>query len=57
MKPEYGQAIILLYLNGFSLAEVAAIMDKPVSSVKVLSHRARKKLKDILQKGGWAYEI
>lgn len=57
MKPEYGQAIILLYLNGFSLAEVAAIMDKPVSSVKVLSHRARNKLKDILGKGGWAYEI
>ncbi|SHO43244.1 RNA polymerase sigma factor [Anaerocolumna xylanovorans] len=57
MKPEYSQAIILLYLNGFSLAETAAIMDKPVSSIKVLSHRAKNKLKEILQKGGYAYEI
>lgn len=57
MKPEYSQAIILLYLNGFSLTETAAIMDKPVSSVKVLSHRAKNKLKQILLKGGCAYEI
>ncbi len=57
MKSEYSQVIILMYLNGFSMAEVAVIMEKTVSSVKVLAHRAKLKLKEILLKGGCAYEI
>lgn len=57
MKPEYSQVIILQYLNGFSLGEIAAIMDRSTGSVKVLSHRARGKLKASLEKGGWSYEV
>lgn len=57
MKPEYGKVILLQYLYGFSQAEIAKIMDKSEGSVKVLSHRARLKLKEILEKGGRVYEI
>jgi RNA polymerase sigma-70 factor (ECF subfamily) len=49
--------VVLQYLNGFSLAEIAGVMDKSVGSVKVISHRAKLKLKEILEKGGWSYEI
>lgn len=57
LKTEYRKVVVLQYLNGFSLAEIAAIMDKSVGSVKVISHRAKVKLKEILEKGGWSYEI
>ena len=57
LKPEYRQVIILIDLNGLSLAETAKIMDKSVSSIKVLSHRAKKRLKQIMEKGGYSYEV
>lgn len=57
IKPEYCQVILLIYINGFSLADTAAIMGKSVGAVKVLSHRAKSKLKQVLEKGGNAYEI
>lgn len=57
LKPEYRKVVVLQYLNGFSLAEIAGVMDKSVGSVKVISHRAKLKLKEILEKGGWSYEI
>lgn len=57
IKPEYSKALLLIYINGFSLADTAAIMDMSVGAVKVLSHRAKKKLRQILEKGGKPYEI
>lgn len=57
VKPEYRQVIILIYINGLSIAETAAVMDKSVAAVKVLSLRAKNKLKKILEKGGNVYEI
>ena len=57
LKSEYRQVIILIDLNGLSLAETAKVMDKSISAIKVLSHRARKRLKQILEKGGFTYEV
>ncbi len=57
VKPEYRQVIVLIYINGLSLAETAAVMDKSVAAVKVLSLRAKNKLKKVLEKGGHVYEI
>lgn len=57
LKLEYRQVIILIDLNGLSLAETAKIMDKSVSAIKVLSHRAKKRLKQIMEKGGYSYEV
>lgn len=57
LKPQYRQVIILIDLNGLSLAETAKIMDKSVSAIKVLSHRAKKRLKQIIEKGGFSYEV
>ncbi len=57
LKPEYRQIITLIDLNGFSIAEAAKIMDKSVTSIKVLSHRARNRLKQTMIKGGFTYEV
>jgi RNA polymerase sigma-70 factor (ECF subfamily) len=57
LKPQYRQVIILIDLNGLSLAETAKIMDKSVSAIKVLAHRAKKRLKKIMEKGGFSYEV
>lgn len=57
LKEEYRIVLMLVYLNGLSLAETAVVMNKSVSSVKILSHRAKKRLKQILEKGGTVYEI
>lgn len=56
LKPQYRQVIILIDLNGLSLAETAKIMNKSVAAIKVLSHRAKKRLKQIMEKGGYSYE-
>lgn len=57
IKPEYRRVLILIYFNDLSLAETALVLDKSISSVKVLAHRAKKRLKQILEKGGITYEI
>lgn len=57
LKPEYRQVILLIDFNGLSLLETAKVMDKSVSAIKVLSHRARKRLKQILEKGGFSYDV
>lgn len=57
LKPEYRQVIILVDLYGLSLSEAAKVMDKSVSAIKVLSHRAKKRLKQMMEKGGFSYEV
>lgn len=57
LKPEYRQVIILIDLNGLSLVETAKVMDKSVAAIKVLLHRAKKRLRQIMEKGGFSYEI
>lgn len=56
LKPEYQNAIYLADIEELSYKEISQIMKKPESSIKVLIHRARKKLKEILKKEAEKYE-
>lgn len=57
LSPEDQKVISLIDLTGLSLAETAKIMEKSVAAVKVQSHRAKKRLKKIMLKGGFSYEV
>lgn len=41
LKPEHSQALWLMYFEELSVKEIAAVMKKSQSAVKVLLHRAR----------------
>ena len=56
LKAEYRQILWLVYFEGFSHKEAAAIMGKSVHSIEMLAHRARKALKSQLEKEGFVYE-
>lgn len=57
LSSEDQKVITLIDLTGLSLAETAKILGKSVTAVKVQSHRARKRLKKIMLKGGFSYEV
>lgn len=48
LTPDQRQVIVLKYYEGFSNLEVAETLDKPVSAVKSLQHRALAALKRML---------
>lgn len=52
LKPEYKQVIILRYLYELTYEEMATHLDMNVGTIKTRTHRARKQLKNILEKGG-----
>ena len=52
LEPEYKQIIILSYFEGFSLTEVADILEIPAGTVKSRLHRALGKLRDQLEPKG-----
>lgn len=56
LKSDYAQALWLMYFEELSNKEIAAVMKKSLSAVKVLLHRARLALKDELEKEGYEYE-
>lgn len=56
LKPEYAQALWLMYFEELSVKEIAAVMKKSPGAVKVLLHRARLALKSELEKEGFEYE-
>ncbi len=47
--PEQREAVLLFYFSGMSVRQIAAITGKSEGNVKVLLHRARQKLKAILE--------
>lgn len=49
LKDEYRDAVILKYIEDFSIREIAKILDKTPGAVRVLIHRALKVLKEILE--------
>lgn len=53
LKPEYQSVIFLKDIEEFSYKEICKILDKNMSQVKVLIHRARKSLAKILRKEGF----
>ena len=57
LKPEYQEIIYLTIFEGFKYKEVARIMDKSIAQVKGLLHRAKKKLKELLESEGYTYDV
>ena len=56
LKPEYRQVLQLVYFENFSNKEVSTVMKKSVHNVEVLVSRARKALKQELEKEDFTYE-
>lgn len=52
LKPEYQSVIFLKDIEEFSYKEICKILNKNMSQVKVLIHRARKSLEKVLRKEG-----
>ena len=48
LKPEYRDIIILKDITGYSIKEIAAIMEKSVPAIKTLHHRALRKLRSLI---------
>lgn len=48
LKPEYEQALYLIDLEELSYADAARVLGKSENQVRILIHRARKKLQQIL---------
>jgi RNA polymerase sigma-70 factor (ECF subfamily) len=48
LTPEQQQVITLKFLEGFSNAEVAGLMNKPIGAVKALQHRGLARLQRLL---------
>lgn len=44
LTPEQAEAVLLRVVGGLSVAEVAAIMDRPPGTVRVLCHRALRRM-------------
>ncbi len=56
LKSEYRAVLWLIYFEGFSSREAAAVMKKSVHNIEMLACRARKALKTQLEKEGFIYE-
>ncbi len=49
LSPDYRQAVYLFYMQNLTVRQIAAMMDKSESNVKVILHRAREQLKRFLE--------
>lgn len=56
LKPEYQRTILLVDIEGMTYKDAADILDKTIPQMKVLVFRARKALKNMLEKEGYIYE-
>lgn len=57
LTPDQRQVVILKFLEGWSNAEIAETLNKPVGAVKSLQHRALGALRRILSEEGEPYGI
>ncbi len=51
LKDEYREVIVLKYINGLSVAEMAEALDKSHGNIRVIVYRAMKALKEIINEG------
>ena len=56
LKPSYQTVLELNLIEGFKYKEIAIIMNKNIGEIKILLHRAKKKLKKLLEEEGIKYE-
>lgn len=57
LSPEYEQVLMLIYFEEMSYDEAAEVMHKNRKQISNLAYRAKKSLKEILEKEGFVYEI
>lgn len=57
INPEYRQVIMLSFFEEFSVAEIAKIIRKTKGNTSVILHRAKKALREQLEKENFNYEI
>ena len=55
LKPEYQEALYLVYFEDMSYRDTAEVMGRSESQIKNLVHRGKKSLKEILEKNGFEY--
>jgi RNA polymerase sigma-70 factor (ECF subfamily) len=55
----FGQRVVIVlhYLNGMSLAEIAEVLDCPVGTVKSRLYHARQNLKEKLEQAAWVSDV
>ncbi|MBQ1464266.1 MAG: sigma-70 family RNA polymerase sigma factor [Ruminococcus sp.] len=56
LKPEYRQALYLMYFEDMSGADIAHVMGLSQRQVRNILYNARKSLKNILERKGFTYE-
>lgn len=56
LKPEYRQVLWLIYFEGMTGKETSRIMKKTVHIVETLAYRARRALKEKLNREGFTCE-
>ena len=56
LKPEYREAVYFYDIEELTYKEIGKIMNKTEGNIKVLVHRARKKLEEIVRKEAVKYE-
>ena len=56
LKPEYQNAVYLADIEELSYKEIGQILNKSESGIKVLIHRARKSLEQVVRKEAGKYE-
>ena len=57
LPANYAAAINMFYINDMSCEEIAAIMNISAGNVKVILHRSRNALKELIQKNNLAGEL
>lgn len=57
LPPKQAVVLILFYMDNFSLIDISEVMGLSIVNVKVILHRARKQLKDLLVKRNYQEEI
>ncbi len=57
LPANYASVISMFYLENFSCEEISEVMNTSVNNVKVMLHRSRSALKDILIKNNYTEEL
>lgn len=57
LTPDQRQVVILKFIDGWTNAEIAETLDKPIGAIKSLQHRALNALRRILLEEGEKYGI
>jgi RNA polymerase sigma-70 factor (ECF subfamily) len=57
LRPEYRSAFVLFHEHGQAYEEIAAVLERPVGTIKTWLHRARLEVLDRLRRRGMVSEV